>query len=252
VEPDVLRRLQGVGLNWVYLGIESGSDQGLRTFNKRYRVADIRSGIAALRRLGLAFDYGFMLLDPDSTFASVKESVDFLDDLGRPGDVSIHFTKMYPYVGTAVAARLAAEGRLVGTDAAPDYRFRDGRLDLFQGFLSDAFHERNFGPGGLVSVSRMAAFDLELLTRLDGGGRAHPAYGRAIRSLTAEGNFVASSAMRRALAVLESRPFAQCLAAWPHLEELARIAREKDRSLAQELREAMHAHGYEEPRVQAA
>ena len=98
----------------------------------------------------------------------------------------------------------------------------------------------------------MAAFDLELLTRLDGGGRAHPPYGRAIRSLTAEGNFVASSAMRRALAVLESRSFAQCLAAWPHLQELARIAREKDRSLAQQLREAMHAHGYEEPRVQAA
>ena len=63
----------------------------------------------------------------------------------------------------------------------------DGDMATFQGFLSDAFHERNFGPEGLVSVSRMAAFDLELLTRLDGGGRAHPAYGRAIRSLTAEG-----------------------------------------------------------------
>jgi anaerobic magnesium-protoporphyrin IX monomethyl ester cyclase len=249
LEPELLRRLQRVGLTWVYLGIESGSDQGLQTFNKRYRVADIRTGIARLRRLGLAFDYGFMLLDPDSTFASVSESIGFLGGLGRRGDVAVHFTKMYPYVGTAVAARLAAEGRLAGTDAAPDYSFGDRRLDLFQGFLSDAFHERNFGPMGLVGTGRMAAFDLELMTRFGIGGRTRAAYARATRTITAEGNAVATSAMRRALAVLESRSVTQCLASWPYLQRLARVARQADHGLAQRLRRTMDANGYEEPRI---
>ena len=249
VDPSLLKRLRGVGLTWVYLGIESGSDQGLRTFNKRYRVADARLGIRRLRRLGLAFDYGFMLLDPDSSFASVGDSVSFLEDLGRRGDVSVHFTKMYPYVGTAIAARLASERRLAGTDAAPDYSFRDRRLDLFQGFVSAAFHERNFGPRGLVSTSRRAAFDLELLTRLGATQRSTRGYARAVRAVTAEGNFVATSAMRRALGFLESRSFADGVAALPHLEALARVARETDLDLAGRLRAVMDAHDYQEPHV---
>ena len=249
LDVPLLRRLQRVGLTWVYLGIESGSDQGLRTFNKRFRVADVHVGLARLRRLGLAFDYGFMLLDPGSTIGSVRESIGFLEDIGRRGDVAVHFTKMYPYVGTPVAARLAAEGRLAGTDAAPDYSFRDRRLDLFQGFLSEAFHERNFGAEGLVGVGRMAAFDLELITRFGNGGRADASYSRTIRRTTAEGNLVATSAMRLALSAIEARSATQCVAAWPYLQEIARIARETDRRLARRLKGVMHAHGYDEPHI---
>ncbi|ACG75196.1 Radical SAM domain protein [Anaeromyxobacter sp. K] len=251
LDADLLRRLRGVGLTWVYLGIESGSEQGLRTCNKRFTVGDVRRGVALLRRLRLAFDYGFMLLDPDSTFASVRESVGFLEDLGRRGDASVHFTKMFPYVGTAIAARLAAEGRLAGTDAAPDYAFRDPRLDLLQGFLSEAFHERNFGPAGLVSASRMAAFDLELATRFGGASDGTRAYRAAIRALTADGNAIAISAVRRALDVLEARSLDGCVAAWPALLELARRAREADLELAGRLREVMADNGHDAPRPRA-
>lgn len=248
LDADVLRRLRSVGLTWVYLGIESGSEQGLRTFNKRFSVEDVRKGVARLRRLGLSFDYGFMLLDPDSTFASVNDSLRFLENLGRRGDVAVHFTKMYPYVGTAVASRLAAERRLAGTDAAPDYSFLDARLGLFQGFLAEAFHERNFGSDGLVTASRMAAFDLELITRFGNRGGTR-GYGTAARSITAEGNAAAISAIRRALSMLEGRSFAACLAAWPELMEVARMARETDLTLARRLRAVMTAHGYDEPRL---
>lgn len=252
LDAELLRRLRGVGLTWVYLGIESGSEQGLRTCNKRFTVDDVRRGVALLRRLRLAFDYGFMLLDPDSTFASVRESVDFLEELGDRGDASVHFTKMFPYVGTAIAARLAAEGRLAGTDAAPDYALRDPRLDLFQGFLSEAFHERNFGAAGLVSASRMAAFDLELATRFGPAGAGTRAYRAAMRALTAEGNAIAISAARRALDVLEARSVDGCVAAWPGLLALARRARDADLSLARRLREVMAANGYDEPRLRMA
>jgi len=249
LDLDVLRRLQAVGLTWVYLGIESGSEQGLRTLNKRLRVVDVRRGVARLRRLGLAFDYGFMLLDPDSTFASVKENLDFLEELGGPGDVSVHFTKMYPYVGTPIAARLAAEQRLIGTDAEPDYRFLDGRLDLLQGFLSEAFHVRNFGPAGLVAASRRAAFDLELVSRFHGANRSARSYRAELRTIAAEGNAIAISAVRRALAALEASSPSRSPALWPWLQELARVAREADLALAARLGEVMAVNGYEEPRL---
>jgi anaerobic magnesium-protoporphyrin IX monomethyl ester cyclase len=248
IDPAVLRPLARVGLSWVYVGIESGCEQGLRTFNKRYHVADAHRAVAQLRQLGLAFDYGFMLLDPSSTLESVCESVRFLDELGQPGDVSIHFTKMFPYVGTPAAAALAAEKRLVGTDAEPDYHFRDPRLDLFQGFLSRAFHDRNFGPSGLVCVSRMAAFDLELITRFRLFRRSVAAYARETRRITAEGNAVAVRAMELALAFLRARSFERALVGMAYLDRLAGAARDADLALAEELSNVMHSNGFELPR----
>jgi radical SAM superfamily enzyme YgiQ (UPF0313 family) len=251
LDPEALRMLREVGLTWVYLGIESGSEQGLRTLNKRFGVADIRKGIARLRALGLAFDYGFMLLEPDSTLATVSENVDFLDRLGRRGDVSIHFTKMYPYVGTPLAARLAAEGRLGGTEAQPDYRFLDPRLDLFQGFLAEAFHVRNFAAAGLVSVGRMAAFDIDILRRFHPGRRGLMAYAAAVRRITTEGNAVAVSALRKVLTALGCRFVEECLAMVPQVREVARIARETDRGLSEQLRRVMEENGWEAPHYDA-
>jgi len=247
LDPAALRTLREVGLTWVYLGIESGSEQGLRTLNKRFGVAAIRHGIAVLRALGLAFDYGFMLLDPDSSIASVAESVGFLERLGARGDVSVHFTKMYPYVGTALAARLAAEGRLAGTEAQPDYRFLDPRLDLFQGFLAEAFQVRNFDPAGLVSVSRMAAFDIEIVARFDPGRHGLKGYAAAARRITAEGNAVAVAAMRKVLAALASVSAGEGVALIPYLMDVARLAGEADRRLSGELRAVMDANGFDEP-----
>lgn len=217
---------------------------GLRTFHKRYTVKDIRRGIACLRRLGLAFDYGFMLLDPDSTLESVAESAAFLGELGASGDVPVHFTKMYPYVGTPIAARLAREGRLTGTLGAPDYPFRDPRLELLQEFLAEGFHERNFGPTGMVSIARLASFDLELLRRF-GDGRGAARYAQAIRRLSAEANAIAVSGVQRAVAVLAERSLGQCWEAWPYLQELGQVAHRADQALAAELRAVMVANGYE-------
>jgi radical SAM superfamily enzyme YgiQ (UPF0313 family) len=247
LNPELLRLLKRVGLTWVYLGIESGSDQGLRTFNKHFSISDIWRGVESLNRLGLAFDYGFMLLDPDSTFASVKENIDFLDRLGQRGNVSVHFTKMYPYVGTPLAARLAGEGRLIEADSQPDYPFLDPRLDLFQVFLAEAFHERNFGPSGLVSVSRMAAFDVEILKRFHAESPVVQEYSQTIRRIIADGNAVAVSAMRKALAVLDNRPAEYCLAIVPYLRDLARIARDTDQQLSKELSGIMKSNGYRTP-----
>jgi len=91
----------------------------------------------------------------------------------------------------------------------------------------------------------------ELLTRLGPPRRGTRDYARAVRSITAEGNFVATSAMWRALGFLESRSFAQGIVALPHLQDLARVARETDRDLVSQLRAVMDAHGYEEPRLRA-
>lgn len=247
IDYPSLSALKRTGLTWVYLGIESGSERGLRTFYKGYHIPEVYRGLRMLARLGLAFDYGFMLLDPDSDFFSIAESLTFLDHLGRDGRVSVHFTKMFPYVGTPIAERLSAEGRLTGSDDAPDYRFIDPRIDLFQSFCADAFHARNFHPEGTVNRSRLALFDAEILERFFPGEFAVDEYRRSIRNITAEGNARAVSAMRAVLSFLAGRPFEYALAEWYTVSEIVSQVRAQEMRLAADLKEVMSSHGFKPP-----
>jgi len=53
-----LRLMRSHGLFLVYLGIESGTDEGLRLMNKRATVRDNLTAVNTLKRLGIDADYG--------------------------------------------------------------------------------------------------------------------------------------------------------------------------------------------------
>jgi radical SAM superfamily enzyme YgiQ (UPF0313 family) len=72
VDAAILGRLKNCALGFISMGIESGNEQELKTFNKKYQVEDIFRSLAILQNLGIGFEYGFMMLDPDSTFQSIK------------------------------------------------------------------------------------------------------------------------------------------------------------------------------------
>ena len=89
IEPEIMARCRDRGLLVVYLGVESGSVQGLATLNKHATVEQNLRAMRTLRRLHIEFDMGFMLLDPDTTFATLRENLAFLREvagLGRPAD----------------------------------------------------------------------------------------------------------------------------------------------------------------------
>lgn len=131
VDPVLFKELREAGLYMVYMGLESGTEEGLKTLHKQITVEQNLRAVRALKEIGVLFEFGFMLLDPSSTFESVRANVNFLRAIVGDGSAGATFGRMVPYDGTPIKDDLAREGRLKGDVCRPDYDFLDPRLDEF-------------------------------------------------------------------------------------------------------------------------
>jgi len=162
VDENLFALMRSHGLFLVYLGIESGTDEGLRLMNKRATVRDNLTAVNTLKRLGIDADYGFMLFDPSSTYESVRRNVAFLGEISCNGFMPINFCKMLPYAGTLVEQELAAAGRLKGRAGWVDYDFLDESLNRMFAFVTDSFYTWIMGHEGLLNTQRWARYRLAI------------------------------------------------------------------------------------------
>lgn len=188
--PEILDAMLNHGLVAVYLGVESGSEQGLRALNKRVTVAMNRAAIDLLKSRNAAIGIGFMLFDPSSTIETVRENLDFLKAIGGDGYFPINFCKMLPYAGTAVETELRAAGRLKGTVTQPDYDFLDPKLDAYAYLVKRIFARRNFFGEGIVARLTQADFEHRLARSLR-LGEPLDAHQIALRTLIGRSNRLA-------------------------------------------------------------
>ena len=100
VEPELFSKLRDAGLFLVYMGIESGIEQGLKMLHKQMTVEQNLAAVQTLKEPGFDFSYGFMLFDPSSTFESVRENLNFLRQIVGDGSAAATFSRMLPYGGT--------------------------------------------------------------------------------------------------------------------------------------------------------
>lgn len=137
VDPELMASLRDAGLYLVYMGLESGSEQGLRTLHKQVTVEQNIRAVEILKGLGIRFEFGFMLFDPSTTFESVRENVAFLRTIVGDGSAAAAFCRMIPYDGTPIKDELARAGRLRGDVCHPDYDFLDPKVTDFYEAISD-------------------------------------------------------------------------------------------------------------------
>lgn len=207
IDADILERLMAGGLTHVYMGVESGDEEGLVNMSKRLKPeAHLRAG-RILKQAGLSFDFGFMLVDPYSTFRSIRQNVAFLETFIGDGWTVAPFCRMLPYAGTPIKRRLEAEGRLLGTPFEPDYKFLDPKLDLFYEWMVKTFYERNFTNQGLCHILRGLLFEARL--RLPGRNRVSDAQRAYLHHLTAVCNRVACYTLRCAVDRIEATPMSE-------------------------------------------
>ena len=135
VDTTLFAMLRDAGLYLVYVGLESGAETGLQVLNKHVTVEQNRRAVATLQQLGIAFQFGFMMFEPSTTFETVTENVAFLREVCAPGTVAASFCRMLPYAGTPIRDTLANEGRLRGSVSSPDYDFTDSRIADLHSYL---------------------------------------------------------------------------------------------------------------------
>ena len=137
VDRELFIRMRDAGLYLVYMGLESGSEQGLETLHKQITVEQNLRAVSILKSIDLMFEYGFMLLDPSSTFESIRENINFLRTILADGCLPVTFCRMLPYDGTPIKDELVRTGRIRGDVCNPDYDFLDPLIGEFYEALTD-------------------------------------------------------------------------------------------------------------------
>lgn len=156
VDRETFELMRRHGLFKIYLGIEDGTDAGLRLMNKRLNASDNIKGVQILKDLGVGIDYGFMLFQPSTTYSSLNENLDFLNQICSDGYMSVVYLKMKPFLETRIEQELRDQGRLKGRPGLLDYDFLDSSMNDFFAFVSEYFHSWFYNPKGINNTSKWA------------------------------------------------------------------------------------------------
>ncbi|HML14512.1 MAG TPA: radical SAM protein [Xanthobacteraceae bacterium] len=192
VDAALFAEMRDAGMYMVYMGLESGSDEGLAALNKSITVEQNLAAVETLKNLGLVFDFGFMLLDPSSTFESVLDNVKFLRRIVGDGYMAAEFCRMIPYDGTPIKEQLAQEGRLRGDVCRPDYDFLDPRLTEFYVAVNELLNVTGWihGLKALSPQIKYAWTEVAVIERLYPSVRDLPTYRAKLQGITRASNAV--------------------------------------------------------------
>jgi radical SAM superfamily enzyme YgiQ (UPF0313 family) len=190
VDKDLFISLRDSGLYFVYMGLESGNEEGLKTLHKQISVEQNLRAVQILKEIGLVFEYGFMLFDPSSTFDSVRANLGFLRQIIGDGSTAATFCRMLPYDGTPIKEDLERAGRLRGGICNPDYDFLDPKLNEFYEALTGYVNISGWIHGfeALSVQLKWAWHEIAIMERLFPAIHELPSYREKIRNITAASN----------------------------------------------------------------
>jgi anaerobic magnesium-protoporphyrin IX monomethyl ester cyclase len=156
IEEETFLLMKINGLFQVFLGIEDGTNAGLRRLNKHMTVEKSLNGINILRKLKIDFDYGFILFQPLTTFKSLNENLDFLRYICSDGYTPATFLRLIPLYETREETELLKAGKLKSSDNLREYDFLQESMNHFYDFIVDCFTEWLRYPDGVENISKWA------------------------------------------------------------------------------------------------
>lgn len=132
---EVIEALEQVGLERVFIGIESGVSTDLKLFRKKASCLDNLNTIQLFKNRRLAnLTFGYIMFHPYATFESLKKSADFLYTTGISHDIRNYFTRLEVYPGTDIYRRLLNDGLIHEKNDFSefyDYHFMDSDVEGF-------------------------------------------------------------------------------------------------------------------------
>jgi len=188
IDPDRFIMMKEHGLFLVFLGIEDGSDIGLKRLNKNMTISKSIDGVNILKNIDIGFDYGFMLFQPSTTFISLKENISFLRKICSDGYTPLTFLKIMPYYETRIEKELSSEGRLKGKDGFLDYDFNDELLNNYYNYVMNIFLEWLRSSDGLSNISKWARNYLSVFSHFYEVTNEMRSISAEIRKLTSTSN----------------------------------------------------------------
>jgi radical SAM superfamily enzyme YgiQ (UPF0313 family) len=257
VEPELFASMRDAGLYLVYMGLESGNEEGLKTLHKQITVEQNLRAVEMLKQAGLLFEFGFMLFDPSSTIESVRANLKFLRTILADGCAGAVFCRMLPYDGTPIKDELERSGRLRGDVCHPDYDFLDPRVTTLYKSLSEIIDVWGWihGYRALSPQLNWAWNEVAIMERLFPSLPDLVQYKSALRSITQSSNEVLFRVVEELLdMVTEGRPISwtTTMMDFKRQQFLEQLLAERDGFVARHERtllQALHPEGMSEAAI---
>jgi anaerobic magnesium-protoporphyrin IX monomethyl ester cyclase len=204
IEEKKFELMRKNGLFLVYLGIEDGSNEGLKYMNKHLTVSQILNGIRILKKLHIGFDFGFILFHPNSTFISVDESINFLKSICGDGYAVANFARMEPFYETKIEYTLIEEGRLKGDPGFRTYDFIEDPMNRFYAFITDIFRLWLYSADGLMNMSKWARNNILVCQRFICSGKESDYIANNIMTIISRSNLYLLNTIQDLIPIFES------------------------------------------------
>jgi radical SAM superfamily enzyme YgiQ (UPF0313 family) len=204
VEEERFSLMKNNGLYLVFIGLEDGTDTGLKRLNKQLNISDNIKGISILKKLKIDFDYGFMLFQPTTTFSTLSENLDFLQVLCGDGYTPVTFLRLIPLYDTKIERELREEGRLIHTNGTDDYEFHEGSMNRYYKFIMSCLAEWQGSPQGLENISKWARNYCSVYKRYYKADSASRGICRKIKKIIGESNIFLLGTMKELAVVFET------------------------------------------------
>jgi radical SAM superfamily enzyme YgiQ (UPF0313 family) len=162
VDPELFQLLKDLGMIRAYVGIETNSEEGVVSLNRRISPDDNRRALRILDELEVYHSFNVLIFDPEATLEGVASNLDFMEAFA---DTPFNFCRAEVYAGTPLKQMLEAEGRLRGDYLAWTYEMRDPRVELLFRIVTTAFMARNFNGDGAANLNMGMRFDVEVFRR---------------------------------------------------------------------------------------
>lgn len=135
IDRDLFALMRRAGLRKVYVGVETGSEEQLANYNKRYtlKAETPIDRLKALRDLDIEIIPGMIMFHRNVTATELRQSLDMIDELGWESHHQL-FNRIKLYPGTPLYREYEEKGWATGEWPVKDWEFRDPRAK----HLSDA------------------------------------------------------------------------------------------------------------------
>ena len=204
VKEESFSMMKKNGLYLVFLGLEDGTDNGLKSLNKQLTASENIKAINTLKKLDIGFDYGFMLFQPSTTFITLGENLDFLHQICADGYTPVSFLRLVPLYETRVQKELKKAGRLILTDGITDYEFSEEPMNRFYYFITNCFSNWQRTPDGVENISKWARNYCSVYMHYFNDNPAGTKFCRKIRNVIGESNLFLLNNMKKLAVIFET------------------------------------------------
>lgn len=146
--PEVLTKLKEMGLIRIFMGIESGSQEGLNSLGRSQTIEQAKQALATCRDLGISTQYTVIIFHPNASLQTLKADLELIRQF--PNN-PMNYCRAEVYAGTPLEQRLLSQQRLFGDYKRYKYNYADPKVQKVWDIVYDLFMGRCWGPDDLLS-----------------------------------------------------------------------------------------------------